>query len=222
VKKIITIVLISISAVCSCQDAIHSFKSFIKTTPFAIYDSENPSFRIAYELKFSEKFGLQVGAGWIYTLYDYKERSETESANFGYVLNAELRNYLPTNKGSNGLAFWGLRGVVINSDNTRKMMFSPESQIYGSPDSFEELVRVQKQILGVQLILGGKFTVTKHLFLEGIIGLGSSYRRINNNTPESYSYPVFDRNIRSQISNRNYNNWFTPYPYFQIHVGFGW
>lgn len=204
------------------QEQIHTFRNYLKTTPFALYDSENPSFRMGYERRIGKSVGWELGGGVIYTLYDYKYRKQTDSENIGYIFNSELRFYINGNKSSNGISFFGLRGVVIESDNTREMIFSPDDQMFSSPESFHEFVRFQKRIYGVQIVLGGKFTIGKHLYLEGIIGLGTSYRYINNNTSESYPDPVFDRNIRAEISNKNYDNWFTPYPYFQVHIGTGW
>jgi hypothetical protein len=163
-KNILFFVFLTYTSSAFCQEAIHRFNNFVKSTPFAIYDSENPSIRIAYERKFHENFGLEIGAGYIYTLYDFKERINTASHNFGYMFNIELRNYFSVNKKSYSLAFWGIRGVIINSDNTRKMRFSSISPITGLPDYFEELIRFQKKIYGVQLILGGKLTVTNHIF----------------------------------------------------------
>ena len=221
-KRLITIIFCLTISYANSQNAIHRFKNFIRATPFAILDTENPSIRFAYEKKLNNKFGLEIGVGYIYTLYDYKERKSTDSQNFGYILSLEARNYFSTNKQSNEMAFWGIRGVFINSDNTRKMTFNTKSPINGLPNNSVEFVRFQKRIYGVQLILGGKFTVTDNFFLESIIGVGTSYRQINNNLPEHHPDPVFDRNLRAVISNRNYDNWFTPYPYFQIHIGWGW
>lgn len=219
-KNLILISLLLSSLLTNGQEPIRNFKNHFKISPFALYDSENPSLRIEFERRVNEKIGFEIGAGWIYTLYDYKSRNLTESKNIGYIIDTQIRNYFSSY--SNGIGYWGIRGVIIESDNTREMQFSPNSQIFGSPDSFNELVRFEKKIYGLQFILGGRFTVSNHIFLEGIIGLGTSYRYVNNNTPEFYPDPVFDRNIRAVISNRNYNNWFTPYPYFQIQLGYGW
>ena len=221
-KNILFFVLLTYTSSAFCQEAIHRFNNFVKSTPFAIYDSENPSIRIAYERKFHENFGLEIGAGYIYALNDFKEKTNTASRNFGHMFNIELRNYFSVNKKSNSLAFWGIRGVIINSDNTRKMRFSPNPERSGPHESLEKMIRFQKRVIGGQVILGGKFTVTKHLFLESIIGVGTSYRQVSNNKPKSYPNPIFEKKFRSDVSNMNYNNWFTPYPYFQIHIGWAW
>lgn len=203
------------------EDDPTQFRLLLKTTPFAIYDPENPSLRLTGELKLNPSIGILIGGGWIYTLYDRKMRNETDSKNIGGLATTEIRFYIPPKSYSNGVFFVGFRAAHLQSDLTKKLMFSPLSQIYGAPDSFFEPVRQIKKISSLQITGGLQFTVTDHIFLEIEAGIGTSRRYIKNDIPDSYGNPVFDRNNRATISNRNYDNWFTPFPYFQVHIGYG-
>ncbi len=110
----------------------------------------------------------------------------------------------------------GLRGIYIKSDLTKPMEFYP-SNGYIKKD-----VRQLKEIYGIQVIVGLKGYLSKDIYIEPILGLGTSYRYIHNEVDASLGQPLYDQNLRGNISNMEYNNWFTPFPYLQFHIGYTW
>lgn len=184
-------------------------------TPFALYDPENPSLRLGYERVFDNKISLLAGAGWIYTLYDRDSMYAEYSKNRGFVYCLELRKYsrkVPL--------YFGLRYSHLRSDNTRVYSFPDSTKRYSA--GFSKALRMEKNIMALQVVGGFAFELDKGFVMDLELGLGVAKRNVDlQDHPESWGSPVFDRNIRADISNRDHKGWFIPYPYLQLHLGWG-
>jgi hypothetical protein len=216
---LITISSIVLSGIINAQESAPiDFTSQVSVTPFSIVDSENPSLRISYEHKISPSNGILVQGGWIYPLYNRDRIHETNSTNAGFMSAVEIRHYWPSE--NNGNFYTGLRAGILRSDLSKLFWF--DTTTVGPANDFQFVTRQEKQVISAQIIGGLKFIVSNRIFMDFEFGLGTSHRIVQNDVPTSFDDPVFDRNIRASISNKEYNNWFTPFPSFQIHIGYLW
>lgn len=214
---IITFFLINLQSFLSAQiSSPISFKNQITLTPFAAFDND-PSLRIAYERKFANDKALYFQTGWMYTLYNRDQLTDAGAKNFGYMFATEFRHYLQS--ASNQNFYLGLRFNMSQSDLAKLFWFDTTNT---DISNFRYPTRQVKQIWGTQIVGGLSFTITKHLIIDMEAGIGTSYRKVINHVPDNFGDPLFDRDLRATISNKNYDNWFTPFPYFQIHIGYGW
>ena len=192
------------------------FENRIYITPFAIYDRENPSIRFRYERIFGNDFSFLLGGGIIYTLYDRDSMHVEDSKNRGIVFNSELRKYL-----FNSPFYLGTRFFYLKSDNVRVYAFS--DPLMQSSVDFRKALRIEKNIMASQITMGLAGEFGNGFIIDLELGIGIAQRDVAlQSYPQIWGEPVFDRNIRADISNRNDTGWFFPYPYFQLHLGWGW